>query len=102
MRKLIVLPILAFTRLLFAGGISGGGPPPLMLEPDMIIMSTIPDLGLEKTPVSPEVYRRAMARLSLDKAETAPISIDGRDLEVKALRGGIVDVDETSQLIMVK
>lgn len=89
MKNIIVLPILMSARLLFAGGVSGGGPPPKTA-----------DFGFEKIMVSPDVYRRAMARLSVDGAETAIISLGERDLEVKVLRGGIVDLKETSQLII--
>ncbi|MDQ3234791.1 MAG: hypothetical protein M3Q07_23540 [Pseudobdellovibrionaceae bacterium] len=103
--KKIILGACLISMPAVAGGTAGGGglgkEQPLELALLMAdhaeLLATIPDPGLEKTIVIPETYRRTRARLSV--SETAPVTIEGHDLSVKSLHGGIVDLEEISQLV---
>ena len=44
-------------------------------------------------------YRRAAARLSVETQKSTMLRAEGLLREVKALDGGIVDLDETSQFL---
>lgn len=100
MKKLVmVIPCLLSASLLRAGGISGGGPP-AAANIDERTLVLIPDLGIEKTIVPRDVYRRLALRLSAEKTETTPIILNGDEIQVKSLRGGIVNLEETSQIVI--
>lgn len=99
MRKFVLSPLVIFSHLLFAGGFSGGGPPPVMSNED-VLMVIQPDLGLERVPVSIDDFRRTRARLSVQNEAT--VNVAGEKLLVKEKLGGILDLSESKQLIPVK
>jgi hypothetical protein len=104
MKKFLLVPFLLFNHLLIAGGISGGGPPPLLLESDTIIMSTVPDLGLEKIELPIADYRRTRMRLSVDGVSSVPLELDNgeRAFDVKLSNGAITSVSEDLQVVPTK
>jgi hypothetical protein len=104
MKKILILPFAVFSHLLFAGGFSGGGPPPLLLESDMIIMSTVPDLGLEKVELPIAGYRRTRMRLSVEGVSSVPLGLDNgeRAFDVKLSNGAITSLSEDIQVVPTK
>ena len=97
MRMFFVVPFAIFSHLLFAGGFSGGGPPPAFEDHEALI-HVVPDLGLRKLEVSSNEYRRTLMRLSV--ADFITISIDDDALiAVKLKDEAVIDSSEKFQVI---
>lgn len=84
------------------GGSSGTGTPPSVADEGGSVGGgtglVIPDLGLQKKYVEADLYRRTIARLST--REATAVVIEGLEIQVKPLKGGIVDLQEQSQLFI--
>ncbi len=107
MKKIILAALSIFPAVAFAGGSMGGGG--LGIAEDLALslvddagLSTrieIPDLGLDRVSVTPDIYRRTRLRLSaLD--QTTIKTPEGAEISVKSLNGGIVDLSESAQLVV--
>jgi hypothetical protein len=110
MKSLLALFTLISTPPSFAGQDSGGGGPKaiandalLLTDPFLVgqpsLDLNIPRLGLSPVRTSLDDYRRAAARLSVETQKSTMLRAEGLLREVKALDGGIVDLDETSQCL---
>lgn len=108
--KFIVMFVTAlFTGYVYASGSIGGGglgKEQLIELENMLEERTkdyfpidIPDLGLEKLTVDPKGYRRTLLRLSI-MDQTSIRTSDGIEISVKSLDGGIVDLEESTQIIV--
>jgi len=79
---------------------SGGGGPKAIGNGSFVITDlSIPSLGLSPVRTSIDDYRRAAARLSVETQRSTTLRAEGLLREVKAMDGGIVDLDETSQFL---
>jgi hypothetical protein len=97
MKKFVILPLAVYSHLLFAGGFSGGGPPPLLIEGEELLRIIQPDLGLQKLEIPATDFRRARARLS--ESSEAVINIEGERILIKEKAGGLIDITESLQIM---
>ena len=99
-----VLVVMAFflSANLYAGGAIGGSTGSARSE----LLLNLADASfnidaLPKTFVSRSDFRRAQARLSVDGVKTIPMVLNGESIDVRSIRGSIVDKDLSKEILAV-
>jgi hypothetical protein len=101
--KYLSILALVFSFAAYAGGTIGGGSGGLARE--QLLLSTADAAfnidALPKTFVDPSDFRRAQARLSVDGVKTIPMVLNGESIDVRSIRGSIVDKDLSKEILAV-
>jgi hypothetical protein len=98
-----LLMIFAFglvSSISYAGGSMGGGGFGLKDELALSLMDAAFNIdSLPKTFVDPSDFRRAKARLSVDGVKTFPMLLNGESIDVRSLRGSVVDANISKEVL---
>lgn len=105
--KLFAYSFLFATSAAFAGGsIGGSGMGKTQEELALSLFDSsnvgildIPDLRLDKSEITKDDYRRAKARLSVDPTISTSVTSDGKEVQAKLLKGGLVNELENKQFV---
>jgi hypothetical protein len=99
--KYLSILALFFSFAAYAGGTIGGGSGGLVREQLLLSIadSAFNIDALPKTFVDPADFRRAQARLSVDGVKTIPMLLNGETVDVRSLRGSVVDANISKELL---
>ena len=89
MKKYCLAVAVLVSAYAYAGGTVGGSPG--LLQHGTLSLESIELSDLPKIYVGADQFRRTQARLSVADAGSVPLDIDGREIQVMSLRGGLVE-----------
>jgi hypothetical protein len=100
MKKFVCIVLMLAWAKAFAGGAIGGNPGLIReaLAPSLVD-SSFNVAALPKEFVDASEFRRTQARLSVDGVKTVPMLLNGESIDVRSLRGSVVDANISKELL---